>query len=172
MKAFQAIYRFWVTILTAAVVIQIFLAGYGAFDAAGKLEDEGSSIDEESFHNGFEPHIALGYLIFLGTLVLLLLSFGARGRGRILRSLGVVGLAALQVVLAWIGYERPVCRRWAAPDQRVHHPRLSRLDHLPRVEGRADGGHRGRSAASCRLATPDGCGQRRRPGTASSRRRT
>ena len=107
MKAFQAIYRFWVTILTAAVVIQIFLAGYGAFDAAHKLEDEGSSIDEDSFHNGFEPHIALGYLIFLGTLVLLLLSFGARGRGRILRSLGVVGLAALQVVLAWIGYGAP-----------------------------------------------------------------
>jgi hypothetical protein len=107
MKAFQAIYRFWVSILTAAVVVQIFLAGYGAFDAAGKLEDEGSTIDEESFHSGFEPHIALGYLIFLGTLVLLLLSFGARGRGRILRSLAVVGLAALQVVLAWIGYGVP-----------------------------------------------------------------
>jgi heme A synthase len=107
MKAFQAIYRFWVTILTAAVVVQIFLAGYGAFDAAHKLEDEGSSIDDDSFHNGFEPHIALGYLIFLGTVVLLLLSFGARGRGRILRSLGVVGLVALQVVLAWTGYGAP-----------------------------------------------------------------
>jgi hypothetical protein len=107
MKAFQAIYRFWVTILTAAVVIQIFLAGYGAFDAANNLEDEGSTIDEDTFHDGFEPHIALGYLIFLGTLVLLLLSFGARGRGRILRSLGVAGLAALQIVLAWIGYGAP-----------------------------------------------------------------
>jgi hypothetical protein len=107
MNAFQAIYRFWVTILTAAVVIQIFLAGYGAFEAAHKLEDEGSTIDDDSFHNGFEPHIALGYLIFLGTLVLLLLSFGARGRGRILRSLAVAGLAALQVVLAWIGYGVP-----------------------------------------------------------------
>ena len=107
MKAFQAIYRFWVTILTAAVAIQIFLAGSGAFEAAHKLEDEGSTIDDDSFHNGFEPHIALGYLIFLGTLVLLLLSFGARGRGRILRSLGVLGLATLQVLLAWIGYGVP-----------------------------------------------------------------
>jgi hypothetical protein len=107
MKAFQAIYRFWVTILTAAVVIQIFLAGYGAFEAAHKLEDEGSTINDDSFHNGFEPHIALGYLIFLGTIVLLLLSFGARGRGRILRSLGVLGLATLQVLLAWIGYGVP-----------------------------------------------------------------
>jgi hypothetical protein len=107
MKAFQAIYRFWVTILTAAVAIQIFLAGYGAFEAAHKLEDEGSTINDDSFHNGFEPHIALGYLIFLGTIVLLLLSFGARGRGRILRSLGVLGLATLQVLLAWIGYGAP-----------------------------------------------------------------
>lgn len=107
MKAFQAIYRIWVTILTAAVVVQIFFAGYGAFDAAHKLEDEGSTIDDGAFHRGFDPHIVLGYLIFLGTLVLLLLSFGARGRGRILRSLAVVGLAALQVVLAWIGYGVP-----------------------------------------------------------------
>jgi hypothetical protein len=107
MKAFQAVYRFWVTILTAAVAIQIFLAGYGAFEAAHKLEDEGSTINDDSFHNGFEPHIALGYLIFLGTIVLLLLSFGARGRGRILRSLAVLGLATLQVLLAWIGYGVP-----------------------------------------------------------------
>ena len=102
MKVFQAIYRVWVAILTIAVVVQIFLAGYGAFYSAHKLEDEGSIIDDGAFHHGFVPHSALGYLIFLGTLVLLLLSFGARG-GRILRSLAVVGLVALQVVLAWIG---------------------------------------------------------------------
>ena len=107
MKAFQAIYRIWVTILTAAVVLQIFLAGYGAFDAAHKLEDEGSTIDDDAFNSSFDTHIALGYLIFLGTLVLLLLSFGARGKSRILRSLGVVLLVMLQIVLAWIGFGLP-----------------------------------------------------------------
>lgn len=107
MKAFQAIYRVWVTILTAAVVLQIFFAGYGAFDSAHKLDDEGSTIDQDSYNSSFDPHIALGYFIFLGALVLLLLSFAARGRARILRSLGVVGLVALQIVLAWTGYGAP-----------------------------------------------------------------
>jgi hypothetical protein len=107
MKAFQGIYRIWVTILTAAVVLQIFFAGYGAFDAASKLEDEGSTIDQDAFNSSFDPHIAFGYLIFLGTLVLLLLSFGARGKSRILRSLGVVLLTMLQIVLAWTGYGVP-----------------------------------------------------------------
>jgi D-alanyl-lipoteichoic acid acyltransferase DltB (MBOAT superfamily) len=37
----------------------------------------------------------------------LLLSFGARGKQRILRSLGVVLLVMLQIVLAWIGYGVP-----------------------------------------------------------------
>ena len=107
MKVFQGIYRVWVTILTAAVALQIFFAGYGAFDAAGKLEDEGSTIDQDAFNSSFDPHIAFGYLIFLGSLVLLLISFGARGKSRILRSLGVVLLVMLQIVLAWTGYGVP-----------------------------------------------------------------
>jgi hypothetical protein len=107
MKVFQGIYRVWVTILTAAVALQIFFAGYGAFDAASKLEDEGSTIDQDAFNSSFDPHIAFGYLIFLGSLVLLLISFGARGKSRILRSLGIVLLVMLQIVLAWTGYGVP-----------------------------------------------------------------
>jgi heme A synthase len=107
MGVFRTIYRFWVSILTAAVVLQIFFAGYGAFDAAHKLDDKGSTIDQDSFENSFNAHTGFGYMIFLGALVLLLLSFGARGRARILRSLGVVLLVMLQIVLAWIGYGVP-----------------------------------------------------------------
>jgi heme A synthase len=107
MSVFRTLYRFWVSILTAAVVLQIFFAGYGAFDAAHKLDDEGSTINEDSFSDSFGLHTGFGYLIFLGTLVLLLLSFGARGKQRILRSLGVVLLVMLQIVLAWIGYGVP-----------------------------------------------------------------
>jgi heme A synthase len=107
MNAFRAIYRIWVSILTAAVALQIFFAGYGAFDAAKKLDDEGSTIDQDAFNASFDPHIALGYFLFLGSLVLLLISFGARGKSRILRSLGVVLLLMLQIVLAWTGYGVP-----------------------------------------------------------------
>jgi heme A synthase len=103
MNAFRAIYRIWVTILTAAVVLQIFFAGAGAFDTADKVSSEGGVVDESSFEDSFGAHIGLGYLIFLGTLVLLLVSFGTRDRKRIYRSLGVVGLLVLQILLAWTG---------------------------------------------------------------------
>ncbi len=36
------------------VVVQIGLAGYGAFYAANKLDDEGSTIDDKVFKDGFE----------------------------------------------------------------------------------------------------------------------
>ena len=107
MKAFQAIYRVWVTILTAAVAVQIFLAGYGAFDNAHKLDADGSTIDSDSFKHSFDPHIALGYLIWLGSIVFLLISFGTRNRTRIYRALGVFGLLTLQVLLALFGFDFP-----------------------------------------------------------------
>jgi Family of unknown function (DUF6220) len=103
MKAFRAIYRVWVTILTVAVVLQIFLAGYGAFDTAEKVSSEGGIVDEDSFTDSFGPHMGLGYFIFLGSLVLLLVSFGTRDRKRIFRSLGVAGLLVVQILLAWTG---------------------------------------------------------------------
>ena len=103
MNAFRAIYRIWVSILTAAVVLQIFFAGAGAFDTADKVSSEGAVVDESSFEDSFGAHIGLGYLIFLGTLVLLLVSFGTRDRKRIYRSLGVVGLLVVQILLAWTG---------------------------------------------------------------------
>ena len=107
MKVFQGIYRVWVTILTAAVVLQIFFAGYGAFDAIHKLDKDGSTIDEDSFNHSFDPHIALGYFIWLGGIIFLLISFGTRTRSKIYRALGVFGLLTLQILLAWIGYGVP-----------------------------------------------------------------
>ena len=38
MSVFRSIYKYWVSILTAAVVVQIFFAGYGAFDTADKID--------------------------------------------------------------------------------------------------------------------------------------
>jgi hypothetical protein len=107
MKAFQAIYRVWATILTAAVVLQIFFAGYGAFDAVHKLDKDGSTIDQDGFNKSFDPHIATGYFIWLGGIIFLLISFGTRTKAKILSALGVALLLTLQVVLAWIGYGVP-----------------------------------------------------------------
>ena len=102
MSVFRAFYKYWVSILTAAVVVQIFAAGYGAFDTADKVGG-GGTVDEDSFNDSFGLHMGLGYLIFLGTIVLLLLSFGARGKQRILRSLAAVVLLIVQILLAWTG---------------------------------------------------------------------
>jgi heme A synthase len=103
MNAFRGIYRIWATILTAAVVVQIFFAGYGAFDTVDKVSNNGATVDEDSLETSFGAHIGLGYFIFLGTLVFLLISFGTRDRRRIYRALGVVGLVVLQILLAWFG---------------------------------------------------------------------
>ena len=105
MNAFRGIYKYWVTILTAAVVLQIFFAGAGAFDTADKVD--GGTVDEKSFEDSFGPHIGLGYLIFLGTLVLLLISFGTRSRQRILRAVAAVVLVMIQILLAWTGASVP-----------------------------------------------------------------
>jgi hypothetical protein len=107
MKVFNGIYRVWATILTAAVVLQIFFAGYGAFSAAHKLDKDGSTIDQDGFNASFDPHIATGYFIWLGGIIFLLISFGTRTKAKILRALGVAALLTLQVLLAWIGYGVP-----------------------------------------------------------------
>jgi hypothetical protein len=105
MSIFRAIFKYWATLLTAAVVLQIAFAGYGAFDTADKVD--GGTVDDKAFEDSFGPHIGFGYLIFLGTIVLLLLSFGARGRQRILGSLAAVVLVIVQILLAWTGASAP-----------------------------------------------------------------
>ena len=102
MSVFRTLYKYWVSVLTAAVVVQIFAAGYGAFDTADKVGG-GGIVDEDSFNDSFGVHMGLGYLIFLGTIVLLLLSFGARGKQRIIRSAAAVVLLIVQILLAWTG---------------------------------------------------------------------
>ena len=108
MKALATIYRYWITLLFLAVVAQIAGAAYGAFYTAQKLGDQKGSdehklISEKVFDHGFGFHIAFGYLIFLGALVLLLLALAARlGKRRILFALAVPVAVAVQIVLAWI----------------------------------------------------------------------
>lgn len=106
MSAFRTIYRFWISILAVAVLVQIALAGYGAFYAANKVSD--TTIDEDTFGDGFEPHAALGYLIVLGVLLAVILALLARpGKRTVLMTVGALGLMIVQVLLAWFGFEVP-----------------------------------------------------------------
>lgn len=105
MNAFRTIHRFWASLMTLAVIVQIGFAGYGAFDAADKLGN--GSIDESTFEDGFGTHAALGNLLLLGGLVLFLLSLGTRNRSRILWSLLAFVLLIVQLILGWTGAELP-----------------------------------------------------------------
>ncbi|MBA3432513.1 MAG: hypothetical protein H0U08_00295 [Actinobacteria bacterium] len=105
----RTIYWVWSMILFVAIVIQVGLAGYGAFYAASKLEDEGSTIDEDVFFDGFGLHAGFGYLVVLLGLVFLVLGVIAGiGRWRLGQHGLLFALLILQVLLAWFGFEAPV----------------------------------------------------------------
>ena len=98
MKALRTIYRYWITLIWLAVVVQIAAAAYGAFYAADKLGDQKGSdetkmISEKAYDHGFGFHTGFGYAIFLGAVLLLLIALAARlGKRRVLLALAVAGL--------------------------------------------------------------------------------
>jgi Family of unknown function (DUF6220) len=105
----RAIFRYWLWLLLALVVLQIAFAGFGAFDVVEKAASEGASVDEESIDDSWGLHIGFGYLILLGSLIAFVLALVARvGRQRVLHSLGIFGLVILQILLAWFGSEVPI----------------------------------------------------------------
>jgi hypothetical protein len=100
------VYRWWSWLVALAVVVQVGLAGYGAFYVANKV-DEGT-VDEDKFEDGFGAHIGFGYLVVLTGLILLVIALIARpGRQRVWRVVILAGLLILQVLLAWFGFEVP-----------------------------------------------------------------
>ncbi len=106
MSALRTVYRYWVSILAAAVVVQVALAGYGAFYAVKKVAD--NPIDENTFADGFAVHAGFGYLIFLGVLIAVILALLARpGKRTVLLTVGALVLMIVQILLAWIGSEVP-----------------------------------------------------------------
>ena len=106
MSALRTVYRYWISLLALAVVVQIGLAGYGAFNAAEKVSN--NPIDEEMFEDGFSAHGALGFFILLGVLLAVIIVLFARpGKRTVWLTVGALGLMILQFVLAGIGGDVP-----------------------------------------------------------------
>ncbi len=104
----RTFYWAWSMILFAAIIVQIGLAGYGAFYAANKLEDEGSTIDEDVFFDGFGLHAGWGYLVILLGLIFMIIGIVAGiGKWRLGRHGLLFLLLFIQLWLAWIGFELP-----------------------------------------------------------------
>ena len=51
----KTLYKWWAGLLLVCVIVQIGFAGYGAFYAANKLDDEGTTIDRTSSSTGSGP---------------------------------------------------------------------------------------------------------------------
>jgi Family of unknown function (DUF6220) len=106
MNAFRTIYRWWLTLMFAAIIVQIGFAGLGVFDALDKAS--AGSVDEDGFLDSFFPHAVLGQLLVLGSLVMLILALVARvGKRRVLLSLGLFVLFVAQMFLGWTGQDLP-----------------------------------------------------------------
>jgi uncharacterized membrane protein YhaH (DUF805 family) len=104
----RTVYWFWSIVVLVMVVLQIAFAGYGAFYATHKLEDEGSSITDKTFEDGFGIHIGFGYLVWLAAIVLLLIGIIAGvGRWRLGKHGVLALLLTLQILLAWFGGSVP-----------------------------------------------------------------
>lgn len=105
----RAAYRWWATWVFAAIIVQIGLAGYGAFYLAGKTDDNGVVNPDTSFDHAFTPHIFWGYFV-VGVSILILFVIGlvgGIGKWRLGRQGILFLLFFLQVVLVGAGDATP-----------------------------------------------------------------
>jgi hypothetical protein len=96
----RQVFRWWALLLFLAIVVQIGLAGVGAFRSV-KLADKAGLVQKHTLEDFWNPHVALGYVIVLGALVLVVIA--TIGRRDEVRWSGLLfGLTIVQVLLAWL----------------------------------------------------------------------
>jgi len=91
-------FRWLTAVLFVAVLVQVGLAGYGAFHAVHAADK--TSISKKTIENAFNAHVAVGYLIVLAMLVLFVIAATGRlGRSNVQWSGGILILGIVQAVL-------------------------------------------------------------------------
>ena len=105
----NTLYRWWASLLFVMIILQVGFAGYGAFYAANKIDNnDPKAITEHGFDHGFAPHIVFGYIVVLaGLLFLVIGAIAGVGRWRLGKHGAIAGLLILQVLLAWFGFAVP-----------------------------------------------------------------
>jgi small-conductance mechanosensitive channel len=100
-------FRWLTSVLFAAIVVQVGLAGYGSFEAIHKAEN--SAVSKKTIEDGFNAHAALGSLIVIVMIVLLVVALaGGLGASSIRFSAILVGLGIVQLVLGIVSTSVPV----------------------------------------------------------------
>jgi len=97
----RVVFKFLAGLVFVAVIVQVGLAGIGAFHSVNKNDD--GPLAKEKVSDWFGPHAGLGYLILLLTLLLMIVGFATRQPRWRNRAAALFGLLVLQVLLAWIG---------------------------------------------------------------------
>lgn len=99
-------FRWLTSVLFVAVVVQVGLAGYGAFNAIHKAEN--ASVSKKTIEDGFGAHAAVGTLIVLVMLVMLIVALAGRlGPSAVKWSGALLGLGILQTVLGIVSTSVP-----------------------------------------------------------------
>jgi hypothetical protein len=100
-------YRWLTSVLFVAVVVQVGLAGYGAFNAIHKAEN--ASVSKKTIEDGFGAHAAVGTLIVLVMLLLLVVALAGRlGPAAVKWSGTLLVLGIVQMVLGVVSTSVPV----------------------------------------------------------------
>jgi Family of unknown function (DUF6220) len=101
-------FKYLTSIIFAAVVVQVALAGYGAFYAVDKADDN-DSVSKHTIEHGFNAHAILGTLMVVVMLLLLIVALAGRLGSRWVKwSAALLLLGILQIVFAAIGAAVPV----------------------------------------------------------------
>lgn len=102
----RAAFRYLTSVLWVAVVVQVALAAFGAFDAVHKSKH--APIAHKTIDNGFGPHAALGYIIILLMLALLIVAaIGRLGRTPTRFAGGLLLAGVIQAILGMISENTP-----------------------------------------------------------------
>jgi hypothetical protein len=94
-------FKYLTSLLFVGVVVQVALAGYGAFNTVEKSDDNGT-VTKDAVENAWNAHAVVGTIVVALMVVLVLVA--AIGRLPWLRwAGGLVLLGILQMLLAWLG---------------------------------------------------------------------
>jgi Family of unknown function (DUF6220) len=96
-------FKYLTSLLFLAVVVQVGFAGYGAFNAIDKA-DENQTITKKTIENGFDPHGIMGTIVLVIMLLLLVVALVGRLERMIIRLSAVIFvLGLLQILFAYLG---------------------------------------------------------------------
>ena len=106
MPPVRATFRYLTAVLFVAIVLQIALAAFGAFDAVHKSKH--APVAHKTIDNGFGPHALFGYIIIIIMLVLLIVAAAGRLGPTSVRFAGGLLLAGIiQAILGSISENAP-----------------------------------------------------------------